>query len=244
MNEQTLSGYWALVDKQKLYGSSENLRFYLDYVFKGVDFSGKRMLDIGAGIGLCSFYGAALGASEVIALEPEAEGSTSGVNNTFADMSANLKLSQVRLMPITFQEFDPGDDKFDVVLLHDSINHLDEPACMNLRRDPSAVESYHQLFAKLAGMTASGGKLIITDASNWNFFAILGMKNPFSPTIEWQKHQSPTLWAGLLSKVGFHSPRVRWATFNRLGSGGRALLGNKTAAFFLQSRFCLTMEKR
>jgi 2-polyprenyl-3-methyl-5-hydroxy-6-metoxy-1,4-benzoquinol methylase len=47
-----------------------NLRFFVEYVFEGVDLTGKTVLDVGAGDGRFSCYAAAAGAREVVSLEP------------------------------------------------------------------------------------------------------------------------------------------------------------------------------
>ncbi len=64
-----------------------------------------------------------------------------------------------------------------------------------------------------------------------------------SPTIEWHKHQSPKLWAALVAEAGFAESRIGWTSFNRLGNPGKLLLGNKLAAYFLTSHFCLKVRR-
>ena len=79
--------------------------------------------------------------------------------------------------------------------------------------------------------------------SRRNFFALVGIRNPVAPDIEWHKHQAPEVWAELLGGAGFSKPRTRWSSFYQLRRPGRSLLGHRLAAYFLQSHFCLTMEK-
>jgi SAM-dependent methyltransferase len=221
-----------------------NLRFYLDYLFEGVDLKGARVLDIGAGGGRYSFYAAAAGAAHVVALEPEAAGSDAGVATQFERFREQLGVDSVELRHATLQEFDPGDERFDVLFMHASINHLDEPATTRLHTDPEARQAYRELFARLAGMGADGAKLVASDASRHNLFAHLPVRNPLQPTIEWDKHQPPELWIELLEEAGFAEPRVRWSTPNSLRRPGRLLLGNRAAAWLTEGAFCLTMTLR
>jgi hypothetical protein len=239
-----LKKYFNIVIQEGLYGSASKLQFYLSELFEGVDFQNKAMLDVGGGNGLYSFYGASKGGRSVICLEPEEEGSTSGVTEKFRKVQEQLSgLKQVKLVTTSFQEFDNESELFDIILLHYSINHLDEEACMRLHRDEDARQRYKKIFDKFYALAAPGAKLIITDCSRYNLFALLGLKNPTAPTIEWHKHQSPEFWAELLTEAGFCNPQIRWRSFDILRSVGKILLGNKVAAFFLQSLFFLTMEK-
>lgn len=220
-----------------------NLRFYLDYLFDGVPLAGRRMLDVGAGDGVYSLYAAAAGAERVVALEPEAAGSSAGVAQKFGRMAKLSALDSTELVSGSFQEFDPEGERFDVLFLHSSVNHLDEPACIALHTDPRARQTYRALFAKLADMSADGARLIVCDVTRRNLFARLPFKNPVQPNIEWEKHQSPTQWARLLGEVGFLEPRLRWSSFNTLRTPGRLLFGNRVAAWFLLGSFCLTMTR-
>lgn len=95
------------------------------------------MLDIGCGDGILSLYAAWKGAKQVIGLEPELAGSTKGVLEKFKHQSELLALDNVSIKPLRFQDYQPKDVRFDIILLHNSINHLDEQACINLRIDPS-----------------------------------------------------------------------------------------------------------
>ena len=191
-----------------------------------------------------SFYAAAQGADRVVALEPEAHGSTAGVRERFLRLGGRLGFGAVELRPERFHEFDPDGETFDVLFLRASINHLDEHATTLLHHDPEARAAYLELLGKLAGMSADGAKLVVSDCTRHNLFARLGVKNPLQPTIEWQKHQTPETWAALLAEVGFAEPRVRWNSLNSLRGPGRALMGNRFASWLTLGSFCLTMTFR
>jgi hypothetical protein len=70
------------------------------------------------------------------------------------------------------------------------------------------------------------------------------MRNPFCRSIEWHKHQSPKVWAELGCEAGFCRPVITWSCFNALGALGKWILGNRIAAYFLLSQFCLHMERQ
>jgi len=235
--------YLNVAVKEGMFRSKGNLTFYLSYLFQDVFFTGRSMIDIGSGSGLYSFYAAIMGAKHVVCLEPEMEGSTKGTLEKFKQLSASLSLNNVSLQPIRFQEFDAGDQTFDIILLHDSINHLDEEACIKLEYDDEARRRYGLIFQKLSEIAALGAKLIITDCSKYNFFASLGIKNPFAPTIEWHKHQSPEFTSNMLYDYGFTNPKIHWMSFSFLRKIGRLLFGNRFASYFLTSAFLLVMDK-
>lgn len=232
----------AIVD-EGLYGNKDNLRFHMNTLFRGIDFTDKTVLDIGGGSGHHSFYAASRGAKKVICLEPEFEGSSVAMIDEFQKMKERLNYAAARLEPVTLQEFDAGGETFDIILLHNSINHLDESACMNLLDGDEPKAIYKEVFAKMYALSKSKATLIVCDCSRYNFFNRFGIHNPFAPTIEWHKHQAPELWASLLEEVGYVKPRTSWSSFNRLRELGKLLLGNRFMAYFLTSHFCLTMKK-
>jgi len=225
-----------------LYSNQRNLHHLLEMVFRDVRCDGREVLDIGGGAGLLSFCAVQRGASRAVLLEPEAAGSTTGVTQRFEEAAAALALRErVLLQPVTFQEFDPQGETFDLVISRSSINHLDEEACISLRESPEARSTYLELLHKLRSMLNPGADVIVCDCSRHNLFAHLGIRNPFAPVIEWHKHQSPYFWAHLFCEAGFEQPVVRWNTFNSLGTPGRMLLGNQVASYFLESHFRLSV---
>lgn len=227
----------------RIFSQAGNLLFYLDYLFGDIDFRGKAMLDIGAGAGIFSCYGSLRGASSVVALEPGGDGSRPSVIREFRSLKEGLGLSNVQLEECRFQEFDAGTQRFDILLMNNSINHLDEEACINLQDSQRAKDKYEEIFEKIGNLVRPGGVLIAADCSRYNFFTALKIENPFNPGIEWYKHQSPEFWSKMLEDVGFSLMNTRWGCFKQLRKPGRWLLGNRWMAYFLQSHFCLTMTK-
>ena len=128
-------------------------------------------------------------------------------------------------------------------MLHDSINHLDEAACVTLLESMASRAAYGAIFERLANVTTSGGHLVVCDCSRHNLFPLLRLRNPFVPAIEWEKHQAPETWAAMLEDAGFENPRVGWTSPSRLGRLGRVALGNKPAAWLVASHFHLKMER-
>jgi SAM-dependent methyltransferase len=144
----------------------------------------------------------------------------------------------------TVQDYLRGADRrFDVVMMANSINHLDEQSCIRLAEDPSARAAYLSLLKEVYAALAPGGYLVITDCSRSNFFNDIGLKSPLMKTIEWEKHQNPHTWDALLQEAGFEKGVIQWSAPNSLGEAGRAVLGHRAAAYFLLSHFRLVNRK-
>jgi SAM-dependent methyltransferase len=217
-------------------------RPFLADFFRNVDFTGRRVLDIGGGEGIYSFYAAVMGAREVVCLEPEAAGSTSGVTQLFERIGEAVPGQPVRLDSRTLEQYHDAEG-FDIILMNASVNHIDEDACIHLLEDPKARETFRKVFLHLGTLARPGSQLIVADCTRYNFFALLHLKNPINPNIEWHKHQAPEVWAALLQEVGFRNPQVAWLSLYRFGKVVQALLANKAAAYFLKSFFRLDLQK-
>lgn len=239
-----MNTYFAAIRCEGLWPSEPALRRYGAWLFRGVSLDGKRILDVGGGTGVFSFYAAALGAADVICLEPESDGGTVGMNERHRRLRIATGFENVRMVTDTFQNFKAPPGAFDLVLLHNSINHLDEVAAIQLRRHVPSREVYRLLFRKLSSLVAPGGDVLITDCARTNLFPLLHMPHPISRSIEWHKHHDPGLWAEMLQEAGFTSPVVGWSSYNSFGRLGWGLLANRVGAFFLTGHFRLLMHKQ
>ena len=238
-----LDGYLNSVVEAGGYGSKYRLHRHLDYLLG--DCSGvEKALDIGGGAGLLSLYIASQGADEVVLLEPEGEGSTSAITDLFRRLQERVPNGErVELRNQIFQEYDPGDDKFDLIVCANAINHLNEPACVDLQTNRESYETYMGYFRRLFDMMTPGGRVVISDCSSRNLFRRLGMTNPLMPTIEWEKHQPPRQWVSMFQEAGFVDPKIQWSSYNALGPLGRVLMGNSVVNYMTLSHFKFTMRR-
>ena len=227
-------GYW---------NTGKGVWFYLEHeLFPKIDFDNKNFLDIGAGKGIFSAYAAIKGAKEVVGLEPELEGSSENMTQNFNDLIKTLNFENVFLKQITLQEYVP-ELKFDIVLMHNSINHLDEEKCKILHENLDARESYLRIFKNLRKMMNDNGKLIITDCARGNLSTKIGLKRgtKYNHTIEWEKHQDPELWTQLLETSGFkllkksYKGESRYMIFSYL-------FKNKLMAYLRWNDFIMTFK--
>lgn len=241
--KEMISDFFEVIKRLNIYKNPDRLKFYADeYLFKNINFNGNRFLDIGGGRGLLGFIALLKGATEAVIIEPEFDGSTKGVEDDFNLIKKSLNISNIHYVKDLLQDF-KSDQKFDVILLHNSINHLDEEACMILESDTKAQERYLNILKLIADLTNDNGELIVCDCSRNSFFSDLGLKNPFASSIEWNKHQKPELWINLLQQAGFSKVSLEWSSFNILKKFGRILMGNRLMAYFTFSHFKLRLIK-
>jgi hypothetical protein len=241
MNDNDLS----LICSHGGYSRPERLRTYVErYLFEGIDLRGKSLLDIGGGAGTFSFCAAASGASRVVVMEPEADGSSSGVGDVYQRIHRALgSPSNITRTTEVLEQMDRKNNKFDIILMHNSINHIDEDACVRLPIDREAQAKYLSFFDLLGEVSNTGTSLIVCDCSNRNFWVDVMGRNPLAKTIEWEKHQPPEFWSSLLSQRGFRQVDIAWGSPNVLGGVGRLLLGNRLAAYLTFSHFRLEMVR-
>ena len=242
-SEQIVDEYRRRVVTEGRWRCEASLARYDRFLYGDTSFAGASVLDVGGGAGVCSLYASIRGAKRVVCLEPGAAGSTAGVQGPFERMASGLGVDNVEFVATTLQDYEGGEGEFDVVISHNSINHLDERACERLSHDGEARDAYRAIFAKVGALAAPTARVIVADCSSQSLYPRLGLRHPISSDIEWSKHQPPEVWAELLAEVGFSQPRIRWSSYNRLGALGWTLFANRLAAYVLTAHFRLHMDR-
>jgi SAM-dependent methyltransferase len=244
MNDQKSSNLWKIITARNPHRSLGDLQYYFNYVFQNIALRNRVVLEIGCGSGIMAAYIAHKEAEFVLGLEPEAGGSIPGHLNLSRKIPKALSLNpgRIQILPATIQEYDPEGVKFDVVLMHNSINHLDEKASTELHASQEARKIYLHILDKISGLLNDSGTLLILDCSRYNFWPLLGLRNPFCPEIQWEKHQPPELWIYLLRRCGLRRPKIQWTSFKTIRGLGKPLR-NRFASYFFTSHFRLEMNK-
>ena len=238
------SAFYKLVSDKGYYTKADRLKFYLEkQLFKGIDFKGKTLIDIGGGNGLFGFYAALNGAKHAVVMEPEFDGSSSGMIREFNELKELLGgLNNIEHTTEVLEDYDRASHSFDYILMHNSVNHINEEACVTLTKDKNSDDIYQSFLLKLREVCHSATELIICDAARNNFWSDLGMSNPFTPQIEWLKHQNPSVWAAVFQKAGFETISTKWTSPNQLEKLGSILLGNRLGGYLTISHFNMRLK--
>jgi len=212
-------------------------------LFRGIDLRGKRVLEIGSGKGLIAALAALQGASEVVSMEPELAGATSGVVEAQRRRMEALGLRQVQVEVADFNTWEGHASSFDVILSRNSINHL-YPSEHHARKDAATRAGYLGVARHIHSLLAPGGVFVATDASRHAFFTMaraFGVRRPWrwSKTgVNWRHHQNPGTWATLFREAGFSAVDIAYPVPHQL----RALapvVNTAVANFFLKGAFIL-----
>ena len=215
---------------------------YLTYqalVFDGVPIAGRRVLDVGGGNGLMSFYAASQGASAVVCLDPIEDGSNTAMHRQFQALAEHVGGPVTRVHE-RFQDW-KTDQVHDIILVHNAINHVNEGATARIQA-ADARAFYVGVFSSLRSLLAPGGHLILTDCGRRNLWGDLGVPNIFAPGIEWRIHQQPQVWDALMVEAGFRPARKRWLSPSRMGKLGQRVFGNRVGGYLTNSFFILTSQ--
>ena len=226
----------AYIARSTGYRSVKRYSHRCEFLFRDIPVSGRRVLDVGCGKGTFALWAAINGAAHVLGIEPESSGSTTGTLHRFRDTVAVLELGKMVTARAEYlQGLTPADGPFDLVIMYNVINHLNEGAVISLHCDEGAYEQYRVILRDFRQLMRKGGYVIVADCGRRNFWNDLGRKNPLVPTIEWHKHQQPDLWISLFRQAGFELHDLRWTPLYSLA----VLTQNWLAHYFTMSHFTL-----
>lgn len=229
----------ALAAARVGFKTAERYRKRCEFLFRGVSLRGASVLDVGCGTGAFPIWAGLHGARRALGIEPETDGSTAGTYAQFRESIATLGLGAVvEAQRKYLSDLTPADGPFDVAILYQVINHLDEAATIDLHKNPASMARFVAVLSHLRSLMADGGDLIVADCDRRNFWNDLGLRNPLMPTIEWEKHQPPHVWSEAFSKSGFQLTQTTWSPMHPLGR----ITENWPVHYFTISHFCMRLK--
>ena len=218
----------------------------LEDMFKGIDFAGKRVLEIGSGRGLLAIYMGLRGA-QVLSMEPEMVGATSGVIAQQQARLAELGMTNVEVVNADFNTWEAGDRRFDVIVSRASINHL-YASVHHADHHKETYDAYLRMARRVRDMLVPGGVFVATDAQRYAFFSALrwfGVRRPWRwrrSTVDWRHHQNAGTWAKIFREAGFSNVDVAYPVPYPLRAL-RPLVDTAVANFFLRGAFILRAQR-
>lgn len=225
----------------RLVGYATGNRYQMrgEFLFRGIPLTGATVLEVGCGTGAWAIWSALKGAHRVVGIDPESKGSAPGTLAAFRRTIETLGLSgQTEALACSLEELPTSDRSFDVVVMYDAINHLDEDAVVNLHRDQGAVRRYVTLLRHLRSRVHEGSWVVVADCGRDNAWRRLGLRSPLAPSIEWHKHQNPHTWVMVFAQAGFRKMDLRWSPLQPFPR----LTANWLAQYLTCSHFVLRFQ--
>ena len=225
--------------------------YSLKRTFDGVNFEGARVLDVGSGRGLMTLYAAINGATKVVSMEPELDGSSDGVFEMQKERAERLGLRNVEFLAEDFNSWQNPGEKFDVILCMACINHLHEVEHNALSHKPT-YDRFREIAEQFQQLLKPNGVVVFTDAARYGLFWMLkhvGIRRPWKTrksSINWRIHQNPTVWKKIFLESGFSEGSIIYPLPYRLRWLG-PLVANPISNFCLKATFavqCRAAENR
>jgi SAM-dependent methyltransferase len=217
--------------------------YFREHIFSKINLKKKKILDLGGGNGIAGVYAALSEESAAITIvDPLEDGSNSRMMEQYESLQEISKVKNVTFFQGFLEEL-AEEEKFDVILMHNSINHIAEDHVASLHLSQNAKKVYLDKLGYILSRLKSGGKFIIADCSNKNFWGFLHFPNPVAPSIEWHLHQPPEVWREIIEELGLKHQSTAWTARRELGSIGKIILANRLTSYFLDSHFVSKYSK-
>ena len=188
-----------------------NFEYQMGMMFKGIDLSGKRILEVGCGLGYLSQYLAITNpTSHLIALdEAEGDGSSKDVLSTLEQNNRTIGIDNIEVLKADFNTWDPG-ETFDLVIAKNAVHHLPWKESLTLKHDAfifknrSVHDDFLETFQRLRSMVTKGGYLVFGDVSRANFYRYLPREiSRRIRTVNWRIKPTKREWLYLMKEAGF-----------------------------------------
>ena len=221
--------------------SIKNSRFQFKQIFKNINLNNKSILDIGGGSGYLSFYCMLKGAKSAVCLEPGEDGVNLEKNASFETFDENFNY-EIDYLNEKIEEYH-SNQKFDVIILHNSINHLVECDCKNLNHNIDAKKKIMKTIEKISFLANYNSLLLIVDNSGYHFFQNFGLEHhPLIPHVGFHDHESPSFWIKLIEHYKYKFLSKDYITPNPLSFFGKIIFNNCLSSYFLGFPFRLIFK--
>ncbi len=217
--------------------------YFKNYIFNGIDLGNKNLLDLGGGNGIASFFALYQSSScNAWVVDPIAEGSNQLMTDQFNHMKESFGKDRINYHRDFIDSLEEP-NYFDIVLMHNSINHIGEDLIEKILTNQEEYSEYVERIKKITGRLKPGGTLVVADCGRNNFWDDVGLKSPFAPTIEWKLHREPDTWKKMIEEAGLVHINTKWTARRELRSIGKTLLGNRLCSYLLGSHFVSMYRK-
>jgi SAM-dependent methyltransferase len=230
----------SFVAKRCGYASLKRYILKSEFIFEDLVLENKRILEIGCGNGEFCMWAGLNKAEYVLGIEPETDGSSEGSLHRYHETAEKLELTNIEAKGLFLNQLEIPQKLFDIILMYNVINHLDEDKVQVLDKDASAAEGYVLLLKELKNFLHPEGIVIVADCARRNFWNDIGLRSPVAKTIEWHKHQNPQQWIKIFQSAGFDLYDFRWS---RLYPFGR-LASNRLFQYLTASHFVLRFQNK
>ena len=218
--------------------------YFKNYIFNNIDIDYKKLLDLGGGNGMASFYALSSSAScSAWIVDPIAEGSNDLMWQQYNSMKERFDPERVNYHR-DFIETLVFPETFDIILMHNTINHIGEDILKDVLIKESAYVEYKNRIKTIVDRLKPGGFLIVADCGTKNFLGNLGLKNPLAPSIDWKLHCDPEVWQKMIEEIGCSHIQTNWTARREFGFFGKKILANRLCAYFLNSHFVSKYQKK
>ena len=216
--------------------------YFKNYIFEGIDIKNKSLMDFGGGNGIASFFAVHSDRScNCTIVDPFSEGSNAQMINQYRQLSKIY--GNIVKLHNDYVDTLPVDDKFDLILMHNSINHVGEDIIELVESNKEHWDQYLTRLEPVILRAKKGAHIVIADCSNKNFWNDLGIRNPLAPNIDWNLHHRPQVWRRMLKELGCSHSETRWTARREFLAPGKFMLANRFFNYFLGSHFVSVYKK-
>lgn len=217
--------------------------YFNNYIFEGIDLRDKTLLDLGGGNGIASFFAYHKEKScKCTVVDPYLDGSHDQMRLQFNNLS-KFNDNAVTLHN-DYVDTLPENSKFDLILMHNSINHIGEDIVCDIDTNKDSQIEYSRRLAKILDRAKSNATIIVADCSSKNLWNDLKIKNILAPTIDWNLHKPPSVWQKLIEDLRCEHIRTKWTARREFLLLGKLLLSNRFASYMINSSFVSIYKKK